>query len=163
MRPQSARESHSHRYWDAAGALYAYLFIELSKQGIDVIGESQLVGYPSQFPSVSMMDWTNGKPNARYWVLKLIKDNFHAGDTLESGEASRWTEVVVQGFNTPTGQNLLLANKRNKESVVTLPNRSDMYTSPSRTAKRRSAPRTTQASGPKVTLSPFAVAVVSWK
>ena len=66
-------------YWNAAGSLYAYLFINLSKLGIDVIGESQLVGYPSQFPSVSMIDWKNGKPNARYWVLKLIKDNFHPG------------------------------------------------------------------------------------
>ena len=45
-----------------------------------MIGESQLVGYPSQFPSVSMIDWKNGKPNARYWVLSLLKDNFHPGD-----------------------------------------------------------------------------------
>ena len=71
-----------HRYWNAAGALYAFLFVELSKFGVDVIGESQLVGYPSQFPSVSMIDYNNGKPNARYWVLKLIKDNFHPGDKL---------------------------------------------------------------------------------
>ena len=63
-------------YWNAAGSVYAYLFINLTKLGIDVIGESQLVGYPSQFPSVSMIDWKNGTPNARYWVLKLIKDNF---------------------------------------------------------------------------------------
>ena len=49
---------------------------------IDVIGESQLVGYPTQFPSVSMMNWENNKPNARFWVLKLIKDSFHPGDKL---------------------------------------------------------------------------------
>ena len=46
-------------YWNLAGALYADLFIELSRLQIDVVGESQLVGYPTQFPSVSMMDWTN--------------------------------------------------------------------------------------------------------
>ena len=63
------------RYWNAAGALYAYLFMEEAKLGIEVIGESQLVGYPSQFPSVSMMDWTNAKPNARYWVLALLKNS----------------------------------------------------------------------------------------
>ena len=45
-------------YWNLAGALYADLFIELSRLQIDVAGESQLVGYPTQFPSVSMMDWT---------------------------------------------------------------------------------------------------------
>jgi len=30
--------------------------------GIDLAGESQLVGYPTQLPSVSMMDWIDGKP-----------------------------------------------------------------------------------------------------
>ena len=62
-----------HAYWNAAGALYGYLFIEESKLGVDVIGESQLVGYPSQFPSVSMMNYNTGKPNARYWVVKLLR------------------------------------------------------------------------------------------
>ena len=33
-----------HRYWNAAGALYGFLFVELTKVGVDVIGESQLVG-----------------------------------------------------------------------------------------------------------------------
>ena len=56
-------------YWNLAGAMYAYLFGEMTRLGIDVAGESQLVGYPTQFPSVSMVDWTNGKPNPRYWVL----------------------------------------------------------------------------------------------
>ncbi len=69
-------------YWNLAGSLYAYLFIELSRLQIDIIGESQLIGYPTQFPSVSMMNWANNKPNARFWVLKLIKDNFHPGDKL---------------------------------------------------------------------------------
>lgn len=66
-------------YWNAAGAMYAYLYLELSKLGIDVIGESQLVGYPTQFPSVSMIDWRNEKPNARFQVLKLLKENFGRG------------------------------------------------------------------------------------
>ncbi len=38
-----------------------------------MIGESQLVGYPSQFPSVTMIDWKNSKPNARFWVLSLVE------------------------------------------------------------------------------------------
>ena len=44
-------------YWNLAGAMYAYLYIELAKMQIDIVGESQLVGYPTQFPSVSMIDW----------------------------------------------------------------------------------------------------------
>ena len=64
---------------------------------IDLIGMSQMVGYPTQFPSVSMMDWTENKPNARFWVLKLIKDSFHSGDqlvdtTVDSGD------VAAQAF-----------------------------------------------------------------
>ena len=50
--------------------------------GIDVAGESQMVGYPSQFPGVSMVDWNTGQPNARFWVLKLLHDNFGPGDKL---------------------------------------------------------------------------------
>ena len=85
-------------YWNAAGALYAYLYAELAKQGIDVIGESQLVGYPSQFPSVTMIDWKNGKPNARYWVLSLLKDNFHPGDQLVATTLSRQERHRGPGF-----------------------------------------------------------------
>ena len=62
--------------------MYAYLFGELTKIGVAIAGESQLVGYPTQFPSVSMVDWNNGKPNARFWVLKLLRDNIGAGDKL---------------------------------------------------------------------------------
>ena len=73
-------------YWNLSGALYAYLYAELAKLGVDVVGESQLVGYPSQFPSVSMVDWTNGKPNARFTVLELLKNNFGPGDELADTE-----------------------------------------------------------------------------
>jgi hypothetical protein len=69
-------------YWNLAGALYAYLFGELTDIGIDVAGESQLVGYPTQYPSVSMVDWNDGKPNPRFWVLKLLHDNFAPGDKI---------------------------------------------------------------------------------
>jgi hypothetical protein len=42
-------------YYNLAASLYAYLYIELSRLQIDIIGESQLVGYPTQYPSVSMI------------------------------------------------------------------------------------------------------------
>jgi hypothetical protein len=29
-----------------------------------------------------MVDWNTGQPNARYWVLKLLRDNFGPGDKL---------------------------------------------------------------------------------
>jgi hypothetical protein len=151
-------------YWNAAGSLYAYLFVNLSKQGIDIIGESQLVGYPSQFPSVSMMDWNNGKPNGRYWVLKLIKDNFHSGDKLVKTEFSRWSDIHGQAFETPQGHKLLLLNRHNRPTEVTLPAGITNYTlSTVDSGTGDNPPRVTQGNDSTLTLAPFAVAVLSWK
>lgn len=110
-------------YWNLSAAVYAYLFIELTKLGIDIIGESQLVGYPGQFPDVSMMNWENGKPNARYWVLKMIKDNFSPGDTLVETLTGIMTpsDYVAQGFSTKHGKKVLMLNKRNKTLQVKVP------------------------------------------
>jgi Glycosyl hydrolases family 39 len=149
-------------YWNAAGSLYAYLFIGLAKQGIDVIGESQLVGYPSQFPSVSMMDWTNGKPNARYWVLKLIKDNFGPGDRLVDTTMSSGKDVQAQGFATQAGQKLLLLNKRDRNVDIHLPANINISSiSIVDEASGEGAARVSQPTGTTITLAPFAVAVAS--
>jgi hypothetical protein len=107
-------------YWNLSGALYAHIFLELTKLGVDVAGESQLVGFPSQFPDVSMMNWENGNPNARYWVLKLLKDNFGPGDKLVSTSFDG-SDVSCQAFITAKGKKLLLINKRNKDVQIHLP------------------------------------------
>ena len=150
-------------YWNAAGALYASLYIELSKLGIDVIGESQLVGYPSQFPSVSMMNWETGKPNARYWVLKLIKDNFHPGDKLVETRFTRYSQADGQAFATPDGRKLLLLNRRDRSVEVTLPGGSQPHSVAVVDGDTGdNPPRVTQESGDVIKLNPFSVAVVSW-
>ena len=66
-------------YWNLTCAMYAYIFGELTRMGVDVAGESQLVGYPTQFPSVSMVDWNTGKPNSRIRVLKPSARELWAG------------------------------------------------------------------------------------
>ncbi|MHB1672915.1 MAG: GH39 family glycosyl hydrolase [Acidobacteriaceae bacterium] len=150
-------------YWNAAGALYAYLYVNMEKQGIDIIGESQLVGYPSQFPSVTMIDWVNGKPNARYWVLKMIKDNFHPGDRLVETRGASSEGLTAQAFKTQTGRKLLLVNQRNRGIEVTLP--SDIDHAESSTVDETTAegpPRRSDVTGPTVRLAPFAVTVVQW-
>src|SRR6201997_4664949 len=107
-------------YWNLAGALYAYLFSELAKIGVDVAGESQLVGFPTQFPSVSMVDWNDGKPNARYWVLKLLHDSFGRGDNIMELETSspftaNHPYVYFVAFTTHDGKRrVLLVNKRDR-------------------------------------------------
>jgi hypothetical protein len=149
-------------YWNAAGALYAYLYAELAEQGIDVIGESQLVGYPSQFPSVSMIDWKNSKPNARFWVLSLLKDNFHPGDQLVATTLSSHSDIAAQAFVTPAGKKLLLINKRNRVIDVKLPdgaqNANLLIVDE---ASGEGAARSSKEDGPQLKLSPFAVAVIS--
>lgn len=108
------------RYWNLCGAMYAYLYVQLTHQGIEVAGESQMVGYPTQFPSVSMVDWRTGQPNARFWVLKLLHDNFGPGDKLVKTEGGT-EDVYAQGFLTKDGRRkLLLINKRNWPADISL-------------------------------------------
>ena len=135
-----------------------------SQLQIDVIGESQLVGYPTQFPSVSMMNWENNKPNARFWVLKLIKDNFHPGDKLVETklEGPDSGNVAAQAFVTPAGHKLLLANKRNQAVDVPLAD-ADKATALTVDLQTGDEPaRSVKPEDGKIRLEPFAVTVVSW-
>ena len=148
-------------YWNAAGSLYAYLYIELSKMQIDIIGMSQLVGFPTQFPSVSMMDWTQNKPNARYWVLKLIKDSFHPGDKLVHTYVNSG-DLAAQAFLTGTGRKLLLVNKRNRISQVDLPGPAPAKVLTVDPGTGDGPARSVKSTGGAIALAPFAVTVVSW-
>jgi hypothetical protein len=107
-------------YWNVSGAVYAYVYLGLVRLGIDLIGESQLVGYPTQFPSVSMINWKTGKPNARYWVLKLIHDNLGPGDALVNTDIVG-DGLVAQAFVTARGKRVLLINRSNRPITLALP------------------------------------------
>jgi hypothetical protein len=151
-------------YWNVSGAMYAYLYLELTKIGIDVAGESQLVGYPTQFPDVSMMNWKNSKPNSRYWVLKLIKDNFGPGDKLQTTSIAGAQSVAGQAFLTSKGKKLLLINKFDKDMQLELPANAvdaqvdyvDVSTGDNPIGQYKLTDR-------NITLKPYAVAVVTLK
>jgi len=105
-------------YWNLCGGLYAYLYSEFSKRGIEAVGESALAQLPTFFPSVTMLDWSTGRPNARYWVLKLIHDNFGPGDKLIETEVNL-SYVYAQGFTAADGKRkILLVNKRDRPFEV---------------------------------------------
>jgi hypothetical protein len=93
--------------------------------GIDIAGESQLVGYPSQFPSVSMVDWNSGAPNARFRVLELLLKHFHPGDQIVTtggglfGRSPFYTALAVKTHDG--SRKLLLINKRERSQDVSLP------------------------------------------
>jgi len=108
-------------YWNLCAALYAYLYGQLAGMGIDVAGASQLVGYPSQYPSVSLVNWETGEPNARLRVVKLLRDHFGPGDHLVN-TAGGGSFVYAQAFTTRDGaRRLLLVNKRDREFDVVIP------------------------------------------
>jgi hypothetical protein len=113
----------SQAYWNLSASVYAYFFIELTKAGIDVIGESQLVGFPTQYPDVSMINYTNSKPNARFWVLKMIKDNINAGDTLveTSIDVNNGDDIAAQAFANSNSKKIIILNKRNKTIRLKVP------------------------------------------
>ena len=150
-------------YWHLAGAMYAYIFAELTRQGIDVAGESQLVGYPTQYPSVSMVDWETGKPNARFWVLRLLKDNFGPGDRIVENSLGTG-DVDALAVVTRTGKRrILLVNKREREITVDLPGAAGAaveYVDISTDGKRS---ETTQITGDNVMLGGYSVAVVTFR
>lgn len=148
-------------YWNLSGALYAYIFAELSKQGIDVAGESQLVGYPTQFPTVSMVDWETGKPNARYWALKLLKDNFGPGDKLVESTLGN-PYVHVYAVTTRSGKKrLLLVNKRDRPIEITLNGASGAEETFTDLANGAQPPRNAKLVSDKIALGAFSVTVVT--
>jgi len=150
-------------YWSLAGAMYAYLFGELTEMGIDVAGESQLVGFPTQFPSVSMLDWNNGKPNPRFWVLKLLHDNFAPGDKLvQLAGGSQSPYVYVLPVITPDGtKQLLLVNKRNRVIELSVPGAAGGELEYADQTTGFDPPNKIRLKGDTVTLSGFSVAALT--
>ncbi|HYQ64547.1 GH39 family glycosyl hydrolase [Actinophytocola sp.] len=101
-------------YWNFSGGVYAYVFARLALMGIDIVGESQLMGYPSQYPSVSMLDWTTGEPNARYRVLQLILEEAKPGCRLiEIPDQSSGGSLHALAMNDHGRRKVLVINKTN--------------------------------------------------
>ncbi|WP_431215964.1 glycosyl hydrolase family 39 [Puia sp. P3] len=147
-------------YWNLAGAMYAYLYLELTKIGVDVVGESQLVGYPTQFPDVSMMNWKSAKPNARYWVLKLLHDNLGPGDELKGGSGGS-ESIVAQAFATKKGRRLLLINKYDRDEAIKLPDGAQWISYVDESTGDGPA-ATRPVAGGRITLKPYTVAIVEF-
>ena len=121
QQPGHVTEPIPNSYWNLCGVMYAYLFSEFANMGIETVNASQLVGYPTQYPSVSLVDWETGQPNARFWVLKLLKDHFGPGDKLVR-TSQPGPFVYAQAFLSRGNKcRLLLLNRRNRDIEVTIP------------------------------------------
>jgi len=147
-------------YWNLSGACFAYVFGRLTELGFNVVGESQLVGYPTQFPSVSMVDWGTGAPNARFRVLELLKDNFNPGDKIVTGLSSSPYVYALGTVNLKGEHKLLLVNKRDRDMELKLPSRANNVEYVDQTTKGEAHGRHSPA-GDKFTLHGLGVAVVT--
>jgi hypothetical protein len=154
-------------YWNLAAAEYAYLFGQLTEIGIDVAGESQLVGYPTQFPSVSMLDWKDGKPNARLWVLKLLHDNFGPGDQIVeiapflASASARPYIYGLAGVTKAGKRRLLLVNKRDRDFQISIPGATGGQAETVDVTTAFQPPATTKLATDTLTLHGFSVAVIT--
>jgi hypothetical protein len=150
-------------YWVATGAHWADSFIEAEKQGVSLISMTQMVGYGTQSPSTSMIDWDTAQPNAHYWILKLIAGNFGPGDQLVATQSSS-SDVVAQASITSRGKAILLVNTANRDVPVDLTNAipdEHLQAVIVDQATGEKEPRRQSLDGKKLTLAPFSVAVVS--
>lgn len=119
--PQHMEVTPPEEYFRLCGAVFAYLYLNVSELSVDVLGASQLLGYPSQYPSVSMLDWKTGTPNARLVALAEMMRSLGKGDrrartTIDSGD------VAAGAFVDESGRRkILLINKRRTAVEVELP------------------------------------------
>jgi hypothetical protein len=151
-------------WWNTSAAVHAYMYLQLARMQIPILGEAQLIGFPSQYPTLTLIDWTTNQPNARYWALKLLKDSFSPGDRMVQTDlaSSIAGDIDSQAYVTRSGRKLLIINKRSWPINIALPNAEATTTLTVDSQSGESPAReSTQAHG-TLTLQPFAVTVVSW-
>ena len=108
-------------YWNLSAGVYAYVYSELARLGVEAVAEDGLAQPRGYYPSTTMLDWNTGEPNARYWGLKLLRDNFGPGNKLVESRVSV-PDVYAQGFLGPDGKHkILLVNKRDRSFEVSIP------------------------------------------
>jgi hypothetical protein len=133
--------------------------------GIDVAGESQLVGCPTQFPSVSMVNWNTGQPNARFWVWKLLHDNFGPGDKLAGIEDSRTSSspyvCCLPGVTREGKKRVLLVSKRDRQFEVSIPGAKGASADYVDQTTGFNPPASMKLEGDTITLKGFEVAAVT--
>ncbi len=148
-------------YWNLCAALYAYLYGGLARLGVEGVGESALAQPPGFYPSVTMVDWNTGEPNARYWALKLLRENFGPGDKLVEARTGV-PYVYAQGFVGADGtRRILLVNKRDRPFLVSIPGGTGTTEEYVDQTTGNRPPAATRLSGETITLGGFAVAVVT--
>jgi hypothetical protein len=148
-------------HWHLSAAMHAYMFIHLSRIGVENASSAELIDYPGQFAAITLVDWESGKPNPRYWALRLLHDEIHPGDRLVSTTEPDGT-VAAQGYLNKAGKKkLLLVNKRDRRFTVKVAGASGGTLRVAGTAQGWSPAEESKLTGDSVALDAFAVAVVT--
>ena len=163
-----------HTYWSASNAGFTYLFAHVQQRGIDVIGHSQLVGYPTlpdvlggldpQYPSVALLNWTTGAGTQNYHGLDLLIRELSAGVEIVSSHSTNTTNVFSQAYFDRRGsrnlQKLLLVNKRSTAQQVTVTGASGGEMQTVDDASGETPARREKVSSDNISLAPFAVSLI---
>ncbi|WP_204101333.1 GH39 family glycosyl hydrolase [Occallatibacter savannae] len=152
-------------WWNTSAAVHAYMYLQLARMQIPILGEAQLIGFPSQYPTLTMIDWATNQPNARFWALSLLKNSFHPGDRMvqTAAASSLASNIEAQAYLAPGGRRLLLINKRNRPVDVAIPNAASATALAVDAQSAESPARAVTLNNGSLTLQPFAVAVVIWQ
>jgi hypothetical protein len=177
-------------YWNAAAALYAYAWAKLSRQGINIVGHSQLVGqyliyrsflifvlicligFPElpdlqlqpQFPSVALLNWTTGEGTAKFWTSKLLIETVDVDN--DQAVVTQTTDVgganiFSQAFVGKNGRRwVLIINKRYANVDVTLPESTGGRMQIINEASGFGPATEIALTSNNITLTPYAIAVI---
>ncbi len=114
-----------------------------------------------------MVDWNNGEPNARFWVLKLLHDKIEPGDKLVENEPSNPAGpndpyVYSLALVTKSGKHrLLLVNKRDRVFDVSIPDANGAQVDYVDQTTSGNPPATMKLGSDVMRLAGFSVAVVT--
>ena len=161
-------------YWVAAASGFAYLFAHMSLIGVDVVGCSQLMGYPlladvlggltPQYSSVSMVNWTTGAGTARWQGLDLLIKELHPGDSLMHTNVTGAQDVWAQAYLTQPGdvRKLLLINTKNAVHSVTVEGAAGGVVSVIDEATGERPARREKVTTDSITFQPFAFGILTY-
>lgn len=145
-------------YWTLGASVFAYAYLGTIREGVDLVGASELVDYPGNVAGTNLIDWNTGEPNAIYRVVKLLHDALPAGAQLVRTSVTG-EEVEAQGFEVSTHKTLLLINKSLKTVTVKIPGAGGARTSTVDIGTGAAFPRGSQWDNDAVILEPHAVVV----
>jgi hypothetical protein len=168
--PLSTHELLPAEYWSLSGAVFAHIYLETLKLQIDLVGAAELIDYPGQVAETSLSDWTTGRPNARFQVVRLLHRSVQPGDRLivtepaiQPGTPTQRKAYSAQALLAQDGtRKLLIVNKLDRRQVLHVVGSKHALMEYADTSTGSREPQITTLRDDNVTLGPYAVAVVTF-